>query len=252
MERNALTEYLNSYLEVEKFRDYCPKGMVIEGSEDVKKVITAVSFCEELVDIAEQESADMLIVHHPHGFWDNQKKLPIGSMRRKLLRMLKNNISLLAYHLPLDAHPEVGNNVELIHALGMKPIFPFMKYNGAFIGWAGEFPHTVSLDVLTEKVTGCIGKPVYVSEGVKRKISRVGVCSGGAPEGVIESLDLGLDAYITGESREHIHHFAKEEQIHYLACGHHNTEVFGPRALADHIRKNCPVEVKFVDIPNPL
>jgi dinuclear metal center YbgI/SA1388 family protein len=247
-----LNQYLQDYLEVKAFKDHCPNGLCVEGADTVLRGITGVSFSLELAEIAVQKKADFIVVHHPHGFWDNQPRLVKGVHKKKIQLLLNHGISLFGFHLPLDAHPEVGNNMELLKAMGLHLAGSFAEHGGKDLGYLGEFPTALSPEQFIDRITKEIGKPVHSFMYGRPRIKKVGICSGGAPEGVQDLIELGYDAYLTGEARETTDILCKEETIHFVAAGHHQTERFGPRALAKHLSQKLGLEMEFVDIPNPV
>jgi dinuclear metal center YbgI/SA1388 family protein len=253
MKLNDFVKTLNQYLEVKKFKDYCPKGLVVEGGENVNKVITGVSLCEELIDIAIEKNADAICVHHPHGFWDNQPKLVTKAHKRKIVKLLDNDISVLAWHLPLDAHPEVGNNVSLCEGLGMKVVDWFAPHSGVNLAVIGEYEVALPWSDFLAQLEKVVGTPRDVFAYGDQLIKRVGICTGAAPgefEGLAE--DEAAQVYLTGEARENTQSAVQDLNFNFIAAGHHQTEKFGPRALGYWIESNLGLEVEFVDVVNPV
>jgi len=250
---NEMLEHLNQYLQVQDIRDYCPKGLVVEGKQELKKGVAAVSFSLDIAQRAVEAGADFILVHHPNGFWDSQKSLPIGPHRKKLKLLLENDISLIGYHLPLDAHPEVGNNVQILKALNLFETGPFMLEGRVSIGRMAEpAGEELSIQNLIQRVEKGIGPVVHSFCFGPETITSIAVCSGGAPNSIEEAAERGAQVYLTGEARENTREMARELGIHYLAAGHHRTEVFGPKALAGYISEQFGLEMEFLDTENPV
>jgi dinuclear metal center YbgI/SA1388 family protein len=250
MKRQDLLEYLNSYLKINDFSDSCPNGLQVEGREEISKVLTAVSASVELFAKAIHEQADTVIVHHGI-IWDFERPLYRGSYRERVRLLLTENINLLAYHLPLDAHPEIGNNVRLGRVLNLKNLHPFADRHGNFIGMRGT-SEAVPKDSFFVKIETVVNHPVLVFPYGPDYICQVGIISGAGQKDIQRAVAEGLDVFITGEVSEHIMHYAKEEKIHFIAAGHYATEKFGIMALSDLLSRQFPLQVKFVDIPNPV
>lgn len=248
-----LSQYLDSLYQVQLFKDYCPKGLVVEGTPTICKIITGVSLCEALIQEAIIHKADAIIVHHPHGFWDNQSKVIQGAHKRKIKLLLDHNISVFGFHLPMDAQAELGNNAQLALALGLQKTGSFAKHGGIELGSIGQFDHALSLDELRTRIEEKIGPiPVWIPGGPE-KIQTLAWCTGAAPNDVEEIIELGgVDAYLTGEARENTQSLCMENGIHFIAAGHHQTEVFGPRALATHLNSKLGIESIYINIPNPV
>ncbi len=251
IELAKVEKYLKDLLEPEKFKDYCPNGLVVEGADVISKGIAGVSLTIELIEEAIKRDADMIFVHHPHGFWDKQLKVVRGTVRKKLALLLKHNISLFAFHLPLDAHLEVGNNAEIVRALGMEITGTFMKDYGTDIGILGECSEELDYSALITRIEQCIGPVIHSFNFGKSKVKNIAVCSGGAPNGIQEIGDA-VGVYITGEAREHTISYCKEEQVNFIAAGHHATEVFGVSAVAKRLKNDLKIDIEFVNLPNPV
>jgi dinuclear metal center YbgI/SA1388 family protein len=243
--RNEIITYLNEYLNISDFRDYGPQGLQVEGRSIVEKIVTGVSASAEFFEKAAERGADMIMVHHGI-LWDRDTPVIKGGTKRRLLTLLKNDITLLAYHLPLDKHPELGNNALAAKALGMTDMHEFSE-----VGWMGTIPPT-SFENLLGKVKALYKSEPLVFDYGPQNIQRIGICSGGAPRSIEEAIDLGLDAFITGESAEPTMHLAKEGGIHFIGAGHYATERLGIRALGEHVAEKFNVDVEFIDIPNPV
>lgn len=250
MRRDELTEYLNEYLQIDKFKDYGPNGCQVEGRREVKKIVTGVSACVELFEKAIEKKADAILVHHGI-IWNFERPVYRGGYKKRVKILLNNDINLFAYHLPLDAHAEVGNNIRLAKILDLKTLEPFGDYNGTFIGYKGEISGSEAMDVF-DSIKSQINPDAVIFPFGPDVIRSVGIISGGAQKEVKQAVLQGLDLYITGEVSEHILHYVKEEGIHFVAAGHHATERFGIIALGEHLNEKFGVDVEFVDIPNPV
>jgi dinuclear metal center YbgI/SA1388 family protein len=245
VERDTLIRFLNDYLKIDEFDDYGPQGLQVEGKASVKKIVTAVSASLQLFEKAADSGADMIIVHHGI-LWDKQSSVVKGGFKNRLHALLSADISLLAYHLPLDKHPEIGNNALAAKQLELCNVATFGQ-----IGVMGE-TDAMTFDQLLAKVRKLYESDPLVFPYGPEKITRIGICSGGCQRDLTLAIDSGLDAFITGEVSESTMHFAKEGHIHFIAAGHYATERLGIQALGDLIREKFKVKVSFLDIPNPV
>jgi dinuclear metal center YbgI/SA1388 family protein len=250
MKREQLENYLSKYLKCNEFNDYCPNGMQVEGCEEIKKIIIAVSASVDLFKQAIEEKADALIVHHGI-IWNYERPIYRGGYRERIRLLLSHDLNLFAYHLPLDAHPEIGNNAQLCKLLKLKNFIPFGDYKGQLIGIRGEIEQTPKNEFF-KKVETVVGREPIIFPFGPDKIKKVGVISGGAQKELKQAVDEGLDVFITGEVSEHIMYYAKEEKIHFISAGHYATEKFGIIALGKLLEKKYNLNIKFIDIPNPI
>ena len=250
MKRDELVEYLSGFLKAEEYQDLCPNGLQVEGAAEVRKIVTAVSASVELFEKAIVKGADTIIVHHGI-IWNFERPVYKGSYKKRVKMLLDNNINLLAYHLPLDAHPQVGNNARIAAELGLQNVTPFGEYNGKLIGVKGELP-AVDDEEFFLRIKEKINIDTLFFPFGPKKINSVGIISGGAQKDVKQAVLQGLDLYLTGEVSEHILHYVKEEHIHFASCGHHATERFGVISLGEHINAEFNVDVEYIDIPNPV
>ena len=246
-----LKKYLHELLDVDSFKDYCPNGLIVEGSDVLYRGISGVSFTLELAKIAVAQKADFILVHHPHGFWKGQNQTLTGSHKAKIKLLLENNISLWGYHLPMDAHPIYGNNACLAKAIGAKPVGGFMKEGTKYIGLKLELPKAISIQSLLNVIEQEVGVPNFTFLHGKERVQKIALCTGSAPNQVEEVLDWA-DVYITGEARENTQYLIQENHLHFIAAGHHQTERFGPRALGNHIAEKFGLHVDFIDLINPV
>ena len=252
MQRDALTRYLDDLLGAAEYRDYCPNGLQVEGRAEVRRVVCGVSACQALLDAAVARGADAVLVHHGY-FWKGEDARVLGMKRQRLATLLRHDINLVAYHLPLDGHSIYGNNAQWAMALGLKETQGFLGAPNARIGVRGVLPEAqtgVALKLSLERILQ--REVLHVpAQNVNRPLRSLGLCSGGAQGYIAEAATLGLDAYLSGEISEQTVHIAREMGIDYFACGHHATERFGVRALGEHLADTFGIEHLFLDIPNP-
>ncbi len=251
--RDRILRHLGELLEIDRFRDACPNGLQVEGAKRVRSVVTGVSACRELIEHAAAAGADALLVHHGL-FWEGDSRRVTGFRKDRLQALLAAELNLLAYHLPLDAHATLGNNALGLGALGASAdeLQPFANFGGADIGHFGRFPEPISPDELLARCRAAFGGSPLTFSGGPAAISTVGMVSGGGSKAIYEAIELGLDAFITGEPTEWVMNVALEAGIHFVAAGHHRTEVLGIRALGDYLADRYSLEVAFVDVPNPI
>ncbi len=252
MRLERLIAELDTLLEVDDCRDYCPNGLQVEGRPEVERIVTAVSASRALFTRAIDHEADAIIVHH--GILWNGAEPPriVGSFRERLRLLLEADISLLAYHLPLDRHPELGNAAQLARRLGLASLEPFGNHGGRPVGVCGVFPEPIEAAAFFENVGVVCDREPRVFEGNRPMIGSVGIVTGAAQSEYHQAVAAGLDAYITGEATEWVLHQAAEDGVHYLAAGHYATETFGIRALGHHLHNRFDLEVEFIDLPNPV
>lgn len=244
--RNEILRTLNEWLAPENFQDYCPNGLQVEGTEEVATIVSGVTASQALIDAAIEAGADMILVHHGY-FWKGEDQAIRGMKRERIKRLLDHDINLVAFHLPLDDHPDYGNNRQLADVLGIRNPRPL----GGLV-WQGELAAPVSPEAFAELIGERLARaPLRVGEG-PAQISRVGWCTGAAQGFIGKALDAGLDAYISGEISEPTTHTARECGIHYYAAGHHATERYGVQALARALEKTFGVEHRFIDCDNPV
>ncbi len=252
VDRVELVRYLATLLDADTGADWAVNnGLQVEGNTIVRTVVTGVSSCQRLFDEAAQRSADAVIVHHGL-FWHGQSPLLTGVMGRRVRTLLANNINLLAYHLPLDRHEELGNNAVAAKALGLAEITSFALAKGLPIGFAGRFPTPISVAELTALCATVFERKPLVFDGGPDRIRTVGIVSGGAAHSLHEAIAEGLDAFITGEPEEWAMNLAHEAGVHFFAAGHHATERLGVRVLGEHLAEHFDLDVTFADVQNPV
>ncbi len=248
MKRDALLCYLDGLLQPAKFRDYCPNGLQVEGREEITRIVAGVTASQALLDIAVDRGADVILVHHGY-FWKGEDGRITGLRRRRLGTLLHHEINLLAYHLPLDAHPELGNNARLAALFGWQAEGRFGDQD---IAWHGVLAEPVSLGDLTRRIALALGREPLVIGDPDRRVRRIAWCSGGAQGYFEQAIGLGVDAYLSGEISEQTVHLAHESGVAYLAAGHHATERYGAQALAAHLADKFAISCEFIDLPNPV
>jgi dinuclear metal center YbgI/SA1388 family protein len=252
MDLMRIVAELDDLLEAEVGADYCPNGLQVEGKAEVERIVTAVSASRQLFEQAIERQADLVLVHH--GILWNSSGPPrlIGSFRERVRLLLAHEISLVAYHLPLDRHPELGNAAQLGKRLGLEELEPFGEYRGAATGVCGVFPEPVTLTELNEMVAGACRQEPQLFPGCGNQITSVGIVTGGGAREYHRAVEAELDAFITGEASEWVLHQAREDGVHFLAAGHYATERFGIRALSRWLQEQLDLDVSFIDIPNPV
>ena len=250
--REEILDFCGDLLDADGFADYGPNGMQVPGSAEVSRIATCVSAHRESIDAAIEVGAQMLLAHHGL-FWDFHPRSLSEQMAARLRSALGANLTVAGYHLPLDAHPEIGNNALLRDALGLEPTdTPLGEVKGRGIGVVGRAEdglNSAELFARVERVTG--RAPLVFASGPDR-VRKVGIVSGAASSALGEAVTLGLDAFITGEPSEHVMADAREGEIHFIAAGHYATETFGIRRLGEVVAERFGVEHEFLDMPNPV
>ena len=245
--RHALDAYLGTLLEVDRFKDYGPNGLQVEGAGEVRRIVSGVTASRALIDAAIADGADTLVVHHGL-FWRGQDGRVVGWMKQRLQRLLAHDINVFAFHLPLDAHATLGNNAQLGLRLGVVADARFGDQN---LGWIGPATGAEPLSTWTDRVRGVVDRELVVVEGDGRPIRRVAWCTGGAQGYFEPAIAAGADVFITGEISEPQAHYARETGVAFIAAGHHATERFGAAALGAHVAERFSLEHRFIDIGNP-
>lgn len=251
---HELEAYLNNLLNIKQFEDYCPNGLQIEGKSKIEKIAFAVSATKDSIEKAAAFGADALIVHHGL-FWKfHGPKTITGPFAKRVIPLIKNEINLFGYHLPLDAHPTLGNAAAIAKKLDLTKLQPFGDYKRSPTGISGEFKENISPHELHQKLTAILGHQILHSDPGSKEIKSIGIITGGANSDWQLCLKDGLDAYLTGEMSEHDWNEASEAGIHFFAGGHHATERLGIGLLKDHLEKTfaLPAEnLVFIDSLNP-
>lgn len=245
-----LFHHLQQLLSPEDFADYCPNGLQVEGKKELNKICFAVSASLAVIQEAVEKRADALIVHHGI-FWQKDSYVIMGTKREKLELLLKNKISLLAYHLPLDAHPRLGNNWKAASDLGMDELQPFYSLGKRALGVKGTVAPT-SVKAFTQKLEAYYGHPAHLALGGKKEVCSAAIISGGAHRYIEQAADEHLDCYITGSFDEPIWDIAHERKINFFALGHYSTERVGIFALMAEVQKHFDLPCEFIDLFNPF
>ena len=255
----ALTQFCDDYLSTSAFKDYAPNGLQIDGGRPIQRIVTGVTACEALIDAAIADNADAIMVHHGY-FWKGEPATLTGMKGRRVRKLMQHGISMIGYHLPLDAHPISGNNAKLADMLGMTitgALYPTESHPVGNIATCTP----QSADDLISTITQALGRaPLHISAEYHadssaqtngRLIERVGICTGGAQDMIEQAASMGCDAFISGEISERTTHSARELGIDYFACGHHATERGGIQALGEIVAQKFGLPVTFIDIENP-
>ncbi|MFN4359418.1 MAG: Nif3-like dinuclear metal center hexameric protein [Hylemonella sp.] len=249
-DRTALLQAFDTLLQPERFRDYGPNGLQVEGRLSVHKIVSGVTASRALIESAIAAQADAIFVHHGL-FWRGQDGRVTGWMKERLRLLLAHDISLYAYHLPLDAHPELGNNAQLGARLGLQAQGRFGEQDLGWLGLPADGAVYADGAALARAVEQALGREVTLVDGARRAIRKIGWCTGGAQGYFEAAIAAGVDAYLTGEISEPQAHYARECGVAYLACGHHATERYGAPAVAAHVAAQLGLAHEFIEIDNP-
>ncbi len=251
MNNIELEKVLNDLLKPALIKDYCPNGLQVEGRSKINKIITGVSACQALIDRAIEEDADAILVHHGY-FWRGEAPSIRGMKYRRIKALIENGINLYAYHLPLDVHPELGNNVQLGDLLGVNNRQSLEGADPHLLVMCGEFIKPLTPDALSALLENqLLRKPLLIESDDKKEIKKVAWCTGGGQDFIDLAAKQGIDAFISGEISERTTFSAREQGIHYYAAGHHATERYGIKALGEWLANYHNLETLFVDIDNP-
>jgi dinuclear metal center YbgI/SA1388 family protein len=248
MELKALLDYTRQLLQVERYADYCPNGLQLEGKANVNKIVSGVTASMALLEAAKKAGADAVLVHHGY-FWKNEDATIVGLKRNRIKYLLENDISLLAYHLPLDAHPELGNNAQFAQRLGIE--VQSWVGNQGLVG-LGVLAKTMPLKDFSGQIQTKLQRTPLTIGDENKQIKRVAWCTGGAQAYMQDAIDLGVDVFISGEVSEQTYHLACESGVAYIAAGHHATERYGVQALGDHLVKQFGIAHEYIEIDNPV
>lgn len=246
----TLVEEADRYLEAARISDYCPNGLQVEGRPQVRRIVSGVTASQALLDAAVEADADVVLVHHGY-FWKNENSCITGMKQRRLRTLLTHDISLLAYHLPLDVHTEVGNNVQLARQLDIIVEGPLEPGNPRTVGLVGALAEPMSARDFARRVQDVLGREPLLVEG-RGLVQRIGWCTGGGQGYIDTAIAAGVDLYLTGEASEQTFHSARENGISFIAAGHHATERYGVQALGDYLARRFALEHLFIDCPNPI
>jgi dinuclear metal center YbgI/SA1388 family protein len=248
MKIEVLNNYLNTLLTPERFQDYCPNGLQVEGKQEIHKIVTGVTASMALLQAAQRAKADAILVHHGY-FWRGESLPIVGIKKQRIAFLLAHELNLFAYHLSLDAHPEVGNNVQLAKKLDL-----------TISAWAGdknilaiaELPETQALQTFVQKIEQRLARQPLVVGDLQRSIRKVALCTGAAQSYIEAAVAEGVDVFISGEISEQTVHIARETGVSYISAGHHATERYGIQALGVHLAEKFNLAHEFIDIENPV
>lgn len=243
----TLVESIDSLLDVARFKDYAPNGLQVEGKSDVQRIVSGVTASKALIDAAIEAKADAILVHHGW-FWRGEDQRIVGMKRHRVKALLDHDISLLGYHLPLDAHPELGNNAQLAKQLGF---ISEGVMNAEGVGNYGHLEKPMTASELSAHMQQQLNRTPTVVTAGDHPIKTIAWCTGGAQSYIQQAIALGVDAYVSGEISEQTTHEARENGIHYFAAGHHATERYGAPALGEYLAQQFDMNHQFIDIDNP-
>lgn len=249
VDRDELAKHLASTLDINRFRDYCPNGLQVEGRQSIRHLVTGVTASLALLEAAQAAGADAVLVHHGF-FWRGEDARVIGPRQRRLKILLGNDINLFAYHLPLDAHPVMGNNAQLGARLGFSASSHFGEQD---LGWLGHAAASMtSIADLAQVIEQVLGRAPLVIGDASRPVGKIAWCTGAAQQSLADAIEAGANTYLSGEISEQTVHLARESGVAYLACGHHATERYGVQAVGEHLAQQFGIRHQFIDIPNPV
>ena len=248
MRLSELCDFCDDYLRVGEFSDYCPNGLQVEANPEVNRIVCGVTASQALIDAAIEQGADTVLVHHGY-FWKGEAQPIRGIKGQRIRSLIRNNINLMAFHLPLDAHPEVGNNVQLAKRLGW-PVGDSFGEQGLI--FEGRLDKPCSARELAGHIDARLHTRSLLISAGEKPVERLAWCTGAAQGFIEAAAERGVDAFVSGEVSEQTTHIARDMSIHYIAAGHHATERYGVQALSAEIARRFGVEQQFVDIPNPV
>jgi len=251
IELKQLERYLAQLLEPTRFRDYCPNGLQVEGRSTVRRIIGGVTASQALIDAAIAAEADAILVHHGW-FWRGEDGCVTGIRKARMKALLTHDISLLAYHLPLDAHAELGNNAQLAKQLGWTVTSRFAENDLGFMGITAGITAAKTAGELATQIQSKLGRAPLLVGDATRKIQQVAWCTGAAQSYFEQAIEAGADVFVSGEISEQTVHLAQESGIPYIAAGHHATERYGVQAVGANLVAQFGIEFQFIDIDNPV
>lgn len=247
---NDIASYADDYLRISDFRDYCPNGLQVEGQPQVEKLASAVTASLSVVERAIEWGAQCIVVHHGY-FWKNERETIVGMKKRRLQALLNADVSLLGYHLPLDAHPVVGNNAQIAQRLGVSDLQPLQKTSKSSIGNVGMLETGMDINDFVTRCEQELNRSVTHINSGEQRVQKIALCTGGAQHMIEDAVERQADVYLTGEISEQTVHIARECGLHFIAAGHHATERYGAQALAAHLAEKFDLEHRFFDEINP-
>ncbi|WP_192483210.1 MULTISPECIES: Nif3-like dinuclear metal center hexameric protein [Cysteiniphilum] len=249
MDQKELKAYLNQLLNVDTIKDYCPNGLQVEGMKSIHTIVTGVSASLELIEAAILKKADAILVHHGY-FWKGENQTITGIKYQRIKALIKHDINLFAYHLPLDIHPTLGNNAQLAQLLGLNVSAEFDT--GTTPNYGIICDHHTTLTDLTQLITDKLKRTPLIVGKMNEDIQKIAICTGGAQDFIEHAYHAGADVYISGEISERTTLIARELGITYIAAGHHATERYGIKTLGQHLAKHFDLTHHFIDIDNPV
>lgn len=246
-----ITQFCDELLHANEFKDYCPNGLQVDADTPITKIITGVTACQALIDRAVQENAQAILVHHGY-FWKGESQPLVGIKGKRIRTLLQHGISLIAYHLPLDAHPMYGNNALLADKLGLTIVGALYPDEKLPVGNIATCPPIKPID-FAKKICETLGRePLYLGDNPDRMLQKIALCTGAAQDMIEQAHQMGCDGFISGEVSERTTHMARELGVDYFGAGHHATEKGGIIALGEQVAKHFDIECVFVDIDNPV
>lgn len=248
MHRDELENHLNQLLDISRFHDYCPNGLQVEGHDNIHIIISGVTASLDLLQAAAAAKADAVLVHHGY-FWRGEDARITGMKSRRIALLMQHGINLFAYHLPLDIHPEFGNNALFGRKLGLIETSRFGEQD---IAVQGRLAQAMTLSALGEKISLTLSRQPMMIGDPDKTVQRIAWCTGAAQSYFEAAIQRGVDAFITGEISEQTVHAARESGVAFIAAGHHATERYGVQALGDHIAQAFGIRHQFIDIENPV
>ncbi|MBU2916534.1 Nif3-like dinuclear metal center hexameric protein [Psychrosphaera sp. F3M07] len=251
MKTKQLTQYLNQLLNSNNINDYCPNGLQVEGKPEIGKIITGVTASERLIDAAIEHQADAILVHHGY-FWKGESQVITGLKKNRLAKLLKHDINLLAYHLPIDVHSDLGNNAVLANLLGITNVVPVESVKPKGVLMQGKLSTPMSIDQFGQLVNSKLQREPLINAVNNELVSTIAWCTGGGQGYIDVAAELGVDVFLTGEASEQTIHSSREFGIHFVAAGHHATERYGVKSVGEHLANEFGLDVQFVDIHNPV
>jgi len=249
-QRDNVVEYINRTLDAGSIEDYCPNGLQVAGREQINHIVSGVTASARFLQAAIEASADAVLVHHGY-FWSGESPVLTGMKLARIRSLLEADISLLAYHLPLDIHPTLGNNAQLAELFGFQIDGRVAAGGTDGLLFYGRTSHSQENDAFIDNVAQRLGRSVVAVGRSERRIERVAWCSGGAQRFLTRAAELGVDAFISGEISEQTTHEARENGVLYIAGGHHATERFGVQALGENLSQQLQLTHQFIDVGNP-
>ncbi|CAM5188179.1 Nif3-like dinuclear metal center hexameric protein [Alishewanella longhuensis] len=250
IERQQLVNFIDETLNSARIKDYCPNGLQVEGKAQIRTLVTGVTASQALLEQAVALHADAVLVHHGY-FWKNEAMPVVGMKKRRLALLLQHDINLLAYHLPLDVHAELGNNAQLGNILGVQQAEPVLTAEPLGVLQQGRLAVATPLATLAERLSQTLGREVLVEDAGIGLVQNIAWCTGGGQGYIEQAAAAGAHLFVTGEVSEQTIHVARELRIHFIAAGHHATERYGIKALGEYLAAELGLKVHFVDIANP-